>query len=172
MVITAAVGKLRTDNQPQKLSDAMKLSSIFVLSNNPDGLIHPKTDDIVKRVTRPPFQTRNNRQGQARERFKPGDCPNCGLGHPPNRCIAYNLTCFNCNKKGHINVFCREPSKERVTYDSTSKNNEAPASNTVTNQNTAEIAKAIHFAGMTNTTLQENNRAIGIDSMASVSIES
>ena len=34
-------------------------------------------------------------------------CSNCGMTHPKDRYLAYQSTCFNCNRLGHFSSMCR-----------------------------------------------------------------
>ena len=35
---------------------------------------------------------------------------NCGTTHPKNQCLAYQITCFKCNRIGHYATECRASS--------------------------------------------------------------
>nr|KYP32957.1 hypothetical protein KK1_046251 [Cajanus cajan] len=44
-----------------------------------------------------------------------GRCGKCGrVGHNQSECRDKEITCFNCNGKGHINTQCPEPPRTRV----------------------------------------------------------
>nr|KYP39237.1 Retrovirus-related Pol polyprotein from transposon 17.6 [Cajanus cajan] len=45
-----------------------------------------------------------------------GRCGKCGrVGHNKSECRNKEITCFNCNGKGHISTQCPEPPRTRVT---------------------------------------------------------
>ena len=42
-------------------------------------------------------------------------CSNCGMTHRKDRCLAYQSTCFKCNKLGHYSSECRSNSSSKST---------------------------------------------------------
>ena len=42
-------------------------------------------------------------------------CSNCGTTHPKNQCLAYQVTCFKCNRIGHYTTKCRANSSSNST---------------------------------------------------------
>lgn len=52
-------------------------------------------------------ETANVVRQQRPRNFSQKKCGNCGLGHPPRACPAFNQTCNKCRKKGHFAKNCR-----------------------------------------------------------------
>lgn len=62
-----------------------------------------------------PMQPRQRDAGGAGDRFK---CSNCDYVHVRNKCPAFNIKCFRCNRSGHFMRCCKNNYIREVCYTS------------------------------------------------------
>ena len=102
------------------LRDCLKICHHYESLQYHLNVVKP-TDKPVESITKHPYN-RGGKQSSAKKTgmfssqpsTRPANstnntvqCSNCGTTHPNDRCLAYQSTCFKCNRIGHCSSECR-----------------------------------------------------------------